>query len=570
MKKLFITKTDNASTVVEKIINDTEDEIVLMIPKSTPFGSAEENFGLVKREADAAGKKLVVESVDERVLAFARSANIDATHPFFGGEKGASASSLSDIVSKDDREPAKPAATAKRRTTKKAAKEEPTASVRIPVTVIPSAEEEEPEMEEIAPTIDAGAMRPQMSPPQTSPKVSPMQFRHEEEPTEVEVSWMGRHWKKLVIAGVVLVAVIFGVVTVVDAVWSHATMTINFKKVPWSYTHSFTADTTVSKLDATNDIVPAEVFTANKNLTKLYPATGKKDVSVKATGVVTIYNAYSSSPQTLVATTRFQTPDGKIFRIVNSVIVPGAQISSGKITAASIDAPVVADQPGPNYNVPATPRLSIPGFKGSPKYDAFYGELKAATSGGFVGNKAFPTDADIQTAKNNMTSIIQTTLQSNALTIYPPDFKVLDGASNFNVTKMTVNTDTDASGNFSVFGEATISAIGFREADVKSVLTSLAGAANPGDVFGKLDLTYSQVQADFKKNVVTFSLAAQGVLTPSFSPSDFTTKVLGQSVDSARSTIAGLQGLSDARVSLWPIWLSKIPNDAKRVKIVTN
>ena len=65
-------------------------------------------------------------------------------------------------------------------------------------------------------------------------------------------------------------------------------------------------------------------------------------MSQKAQGTLTIYNAYSSAPQTLVATTRFVTPDGKIFRLTNEVTVPGAKITNGQIVPSSINAPIAA------------------------------------------------------------------------------------------------------------------------------------------------------------------------------------------------------------------------------------
>ena len=101
-----------------------------------------------------------------------------------------------------------------------------------------------------------------------------------------------------------------------------------------------------------------------------------------------------------MATTRFVTPDGKLFRLVSSVTVPGAQVTNGQIVPSSIDAPVAADQPGDAYNVGPVNKLTIPGFQGSPKYNAFYGQLASGTSGGFVGTKAVPTAADITSGKD--------------------------------------------------------------------------------------------------------------------------------------------------------------------------
>ena len=62
----------------------------------------------------------------------------------------------------------------------------------------------------------------------------------------------------------------------------------------------------------------------------------EKELNEKARGSLTVYNEYSSSPQTLVATTRFESPEGKIFRIEKNIVVPGAKIEEGKIIASTI------------------------------------------------------------------------------------------------------------------------------------------------------------------------------------------------------------------------------------------
>src|SRR3989338_7384970 len=98
MKKLSVGKNEGIAEVVERIIADAEAAFVLVVPKGCSLGTSVSNFHLLKREADAAGKVVAVESVDENVLAFAKSAKIEAAHPLF--EQGR-ASSLSDILPAD-------------------------------------------------------------------------------------------------------------------------------------------------------------------------------------------------------------------------------------------------------------------------------------------------------------------------------------------------------------------------------------------------------------------------------------------------------------------------------------
>ena len=102
-----------------------------------------------------------------------------------------------------------------------------------------------------------------------------------------------------------------------------------------------------------------------------------------------------------MATTRFATSDGKIFRLASTVTVPGATVVNGQITPSTISAPIIADQPGPDYNVGPVARLTVPGFqKDAARYSGFYGTIASSTSGGYIGKKAVPTAADVVAARS--------------------------------------------------------------------------------------------------------------------------------------------------------------------------
>ena len=91
------------------------------------------------------------------------------------------------------------------------------------------------------------------------------------------------------------------------------------------------------------------------------PIIGEKEIKTKARGRIVIYNAFSSEDQLLVRRTRFETPDGKIYRISEQIIVPGAEIKDEKIAPSSVEAEIFADQPGEEYNIGLTGFI-IPGF----------------------------------------------------------------------------------------------------------------------------------------------------------------------------------------------------------------
>ena len=91
------------------------------------------------------------------------------------------------------------------------------------------------------------------------------------------------------------------------------------------------------------------IYHVEKLGTKNLDADGDKLVQRKSSGIIIIYNKFSDSTQKLIKNTRFETPDGLIYRIDQSVVIPGRTTVSGKITPGSVEAKVYGDEPGVKY-----------------------------------------------------------------------------------------------------------------------------------------------------------------------------------------------------------------------------
>lgn len=158
-------------------------------------------------------------------------------------------------------------------------------------------------------------------------------------------------------------------------------------------------------------------FAANEIIaeaTRKVEATGEEEVIEKATGSIVIHNEYSEEEQRLVKNTRFQAPDGKIFRIPESVVVPGlTRDGSGNVVAGKIKTQVIADEPGKEYNIGPS-RFTVPGFEGLPQYSGFYAVSDTSMSGGFNGIKKIVSDEDRNRAERELRDEIKQQLVSQA------------------------------------------------------------------------------------------------------------------------------------------------------------
>jgi len=340
------------------------------------------------------------------------------------------------------------------------------------------------------------------------------------------------------------------------------------KKTEWNYVDSVIANKNITKIDVGQKRIPAEIFSIRKNFNFSFPATGKKIVQEKAGGKIIIYNAYSSEPQRLVATTRFATPDGKIFRLVKEIMVPAAKIVEGKIVASSIEATVVADQAGPKYNIEPVSHFSIPGFQGSAKYQGFYAESKEAMKGGFIGEKAFPTEEDIKKAKEKASQDLRDSVESFLSLQTPPEFKIIEGSKQFNLLKQEVNQQVDEKNNFTVFSEAELLNIAFKESDLKNLIEETAKAKLGTNFKIKTyNLEYGVGRADFKQGQISFAVNFQGVFEEPFNVEDFRQKSVTKSETNLRALISSFPNIQKATISFWPFWVKRAPDDIKRVKV---
>ncbi|MEK7174527.1 MAG: hypothetical protein AAB759_02615 [Patescibacteria group bacterium] len=571
MERIFIDKDQGVASIVERILACPGDELVLVVPKNADLKSSISNFHILKREAAAAEKSILIESVDAEILALAEKAHVESFHPLFRKE---TARSLSDIVPQSAlgipaavREGAASVPVKVKRSKKAAAEAEVATPIKFNVVSSEdnSDREEEQEKEEIVPKRPAYAVEGDESAKEERNKTAHDTYDKGEPRRRLHLPRL-----KTVVVLAALLAISATSIWVAGAFFGRARVNIEFRIAPFELSGAFTAGKTVTKVDAAAHILPAEVLNQKKTLTQFFPASGRATVSQKATGRLTIYNAYSSQAQSLVAMTRFVTPEGKVFRLDSAVTVPGAEIKDGKIIPSSMETSVTADKAGADYNVGPADKITIPGFQGGPKYTGFYGSLKSPTTGGFVGERATPSENDIKTAREKITSLLETSLKNNFLANRPDDLLIPAGASELTITKTIVNKATDDKGNFSIIGEAELKAMAFRESDLRAALMISAGRDPETAVFRDLNLKYENAKANIGKGEMILTVTASGRIAPAFDPTSFKTKLLGRPVSEARSLILGIPELVRAEISLWPIWLGKVPEKAARVEIMVN
>ncbi|MEX0916653.1 MAG: hypothetical protein WDZ44_00945, partial [Candidatus Spechtbacterales bacterium] len=103
-----------------------------------------------------------------------------------------------------------------------------------------------------------------------------------------------------------------------------ATIKITSSTVEEEILYNVVADSNVSSPNVDRGVVPAQILDEREEKTFTYKASGQENVETYAVGNLTVFNEYSSDAQTLVSGTRFLSADGKLFRTTETVVVPGA------------------------------------------------------------------------------------------------------------------------------------------------------------------------------------------------------------------------------------------------------
>lgn len=356
------------------------------------------------------------------------------------------------------------------------------------------------------------------------------------------------------------------------AVLPRAEVVLVSKKINWEYANTIGAGTDIADVDPANRRIPVAVFLEKKTNVFQFPATGAaKSIERKAIGRVTLYNEASMGIQPLVAGTRLQTPDGKMFRLKDRVIVPAATMAAGKLVAASVEADVVADQAGELYNIGPVSKFTIPGFAGTPKFSGFYASSKDPMTGGFIGEGKYPTAADIRTAKESAERQMKGVVDSFLATqVVPEGFKIMENSKKFTVIRTVVNESVDDRGNFSIYMEAEGRVDALKEEQVLKLMTALAQQAKGDEAALQIKsdtLSYGDITVDAKTGSITLPVDFKGVFWAPLDLDAFKAKIMGKTQDELKAIIVGSNSLEKADISLWPFWVRTVPNDGKRVKV---
>jgi len=323
-------------------------------------------------------------------------------------------------------------------------------------------------------------------------------------------------------------------------------------------------------------VVPLKVVQKQDSVTLSYDSTGSADsAGKKAQGSVVIYNAFSTSSQTLIATTRIQTSDGKIFHLAKTITVPGMSGSGADTKPGAIEADVTADQPGDAYNIDPT-TFTIPGFQGSPKFSTFSAKSTSPMTGGVsdAGAPRAVSDKDITDAKDKTEQALKDKLAGEIAAGAAQGDVVLPQAENMVVSQSAAQAKSgDVADSFSYAASGTMTALVFASNDVSTTIATLANKNIDTTKFNPAKIaapSYSNAVADFNAQTLSANVDVQTTLVPLVDANAFKKAILGKDESQIKQIVGQTSGIKNVNIDFFPPFISQVPKFSQRVTVSVN
>lgn len=416
--------------------------------------------------------------------------------------------------------------------------------------------------------------RPQTLPPQD---VS----RHEDtsSPDALGVSLPPRHtmernsgWKRYVVRGGIVAVGLLVIFFVLSSLFASAEVTVYPKHTLVSLDHTFSALLTPQG----EDDVRFEIVTLDREASKEVPATGEERVEKAASGSIVVYNNSTESPLLLIKNTRFETPNGLIFRTPTSVSVPGpTKNAKGELVPGSAEVEVFADAVGEQYNIDMTDFV-LPAFreKNDPLFTKVYARSKTAMTGGFAGTVRTASKTDTDAAQAQLKDELEKTLTESIIGAVPEGFIPVDSTIALSFQNLP-NKDGAAEGSVAVRMKGTARIVAIDELSLGGQVAKAFVAGYTGAPVRFEDLSALAIDTTASSTSLTnlseIELSVVGItdLVWQFDEEQLAEDIAGKKkgASGTEPVFQSYPGIESATVSISPFWRRTLPSDVEDIEI---
>ena len=362
------------------------------------------------------------------------------------------------------------------------------------------------------------------------------------------------------------------------------------KVIPKTKTTTFNEKILIEELSnrSSNDSLGYRIIELSQQLSKTVEAIDEELVQKKASGEITIFNSYSEEPQKLIKNTRFESSDGRIYRIQDSIEVPGySEGADGQMKPGEITVTVYADEIGEEHNL-TSDEFTIPGFKGQEPYDFFRAKTKSAINGGYDGMKKVVSEATLMSSAEELENDLRAKLTEELNNEVTDEFYTLVDDDSFMFDDIT-ELPIDGSDDVRLVMRGKIIAKVFNKVDISN---SIASKLFPNDYRTDEDILIENFdnlsmeeavglepvseETNDDSEEISDAVDSSDYLNISGSNSKFVWQIdsdqlkkdlVGTDIKLLSNIMGNYSEIKNAEASVKPFWRSKYPEKEKDIKI---
>jgi hypothetical protein len=323
----------------------------------------------------------------------------------------------------------------------------------------------------------------------------------------------------------------------------------------------------------TDGALSYEIMTLEETKESQVQASGSIDIEEQATGVLEISKS-TPGAERLIKNTRFRSASGLVYRIQESVVVPGAIDGN----PGTIQAEVFADEIGEEYNLAAGTTFDIPGFEEGGFMDLFR-SISASNPtpiiGGFDGPQFQIDVGELNTARQAVQIELRNSLLDKIESNKPAGMIAFPGAVAITYNQLpAIEYGQDL---VTIREQAVLQIPLFKADDFGTFIAKEAVATYEGgpvriDNYAQLIFTYSSATTSgsviANADSLQFNLTGKPRLIWEYDADKLTKDLAGLPKTAISNAITAYPGIERARVQVTPFWQRTFPENAEEIAVI--
>lgn len=307
--------------------------------------------------------------------------------------------------------------------------------------------------------------------------------------------------------------------------------------------------------------VKHEVSTSTLSLTKELKVEGTTKKISKATGNIIVFNNDKEAVK-LVKNTRFESADGKIYRINKAITIPAKKDD----IPGQIKTEVTADAPGKEYNT-LFADFTVPGLKGSPKFSSVFARSDGQITGGTTGESLIINQIELNQAKDEIALSLKRKVDELIKGSKVENSIIIPGTTKFNISD---NSLAVLGGETSTY-VATMTASVFhldKESLVNYVLANKADFASVKASYLENSSLSGVIMDNGTSTGVALNVAGDFSFKYIVDENDVKKSLVGINRSAWQNALAENTSIGRVKVTFSPLWLSKFPLAESKIDVI--